>query len=261
MNFDNSELQKPVYFSAGTYPRMSALEAAGRGYKQKISEPLIGELCFDKIQVCPQNHMLVNRESIYQLKRVAGVEWRLHSNVRLTLIARVVDARDWSDAQDWFQLLRQANQALGSPTYTLHAGKRIDSCGKPCDVRTVIEYTRHIASMLGVRVGLEGHYPTADNKWLINSWTEYAQLLGSGVDFVVDLSHLNIVAHQSGRQDVGLVKEMLESPNCVEIHISDNDGISDQHRQLSPRPWWWDTLCGSRTTAPIFSEGVRKDSN
>lgn len=247
----NSELQRPVYFSTGTYPRMSVNEAVLTARAKDIHEPLLGKLAFDKIQICPQNTTTIDESYVDELKQVTWVEWRLHANVRLSPLARVVDACDWQTAQEWFHKIKELNDRLCGATYTLHAGKRIN-----CSLSEVIQNTREIADLLGVRVGLEGHYPTVDDRWLISNWVEYGKLLDSGIDFVVDLSHLNIVAHQSGDRATGLVKEMLESPNCVEIHISDNDGISDQHRQLITPPWWWDTLCEANTVAPIFSEGV-----
>ena len=89
----------------------------------------------------------------------------------------------------------------------------------------------------------------------MSTWAEYRQVLTSGVNFALDLSHLNIVGHKLGYFDRDLVKEMMASDQCIEIHISDNDGQGDQHQTLSSKPFWFDDLGLSNANSVIFSEG------
>ena len=98
-----------------------------------------------------------------------------------------------------------------------------------------LQFTQEIEDLFGIPVGVEGHYPTPNGKqhWLISTWQEYQQLLESGVNYALDLSHLNILAVQTNHVEWSLVHELLSSPHCLEIHLSDNHGYADQHLPLS----------------------------
>jgi hypothetical protein len=83
-------------------------------------------------------------------------------------------------------------------------------------------------------------------------------LLESGVNYVIDLSHMQIIAQQSGKIETNLLKELLQSERCIEVHVSTNDGKKDLHHCLSEtsRPWWIDLLDLANPNATIFSEGM-----
>jgi len=106
-------------------------------------------------------------------------------------------------------------------------------------------------------VGIEGHYPTKHDIWLLSTWAEYRVMLESGVHYALDLSHLHIVATGSGYVEWNLLRELLASPKCLEVHVSANDGSADQHHALDVNavPWWWPLLAYVHANTVIFSEG------
>ncbi|MGC9128977.1 MAG: hypothetical protein ACP5GA_09655, partial [Acidithiobacillus sp.] len=90
---------------------------------------------------------------------------------------------------------------------------------------------------------------------LLSTWQEYRALLDSGVKFALDMSHINILAHRSGERNEGLLREMLASSACVEVHISGNAGDADTHGQLATAPWWWPLMDSVNPSAVVFTEG------
>jgi sugar phosphate isomerase/epimerase len=95
---------------------------------------------------------------------------------------------------------------------------------------SVLEEALTVLTPLGVKVGIEN--------WVINYELAHYELLkqrlgDASLGMLLDLGHLNI-AHRSGLLDglppAGYIKSL---PLPVwEIHVHDNDGISDKHRFL-----------------------------
>jgi hypothetical protein len=119
----------------------------------------------------------------------------------------------------------------------------------------MLDNTRRCSELMGCPVAVEGQYPTPDDEWLVSSWDEYRQLLDSDVCFALDLSHINILAHRSGRRDDGLVAEMLASDRCTEVHLSRNNGERDSHSVCDQPEWWTPLLKHIHPGAVVFSEG------
>jgi len=60
--------------------------------------------------------------------------------------------------------------------------------------------------------------------------------------------------------DEGLVAALLASPNCLEVHVSDNDGRRDTHHVPGKSVWWMPLLAAAvqeNHNLAIFSEGNR----
>lgn len=163
-----------------------------------------------------------------------------------------MDLCDWRDELYWFAQVSHLSSLLAAPAYTAHAGRR----GK-ASLTDVLRYTLEAEQLFGIPVGIEGHYPTKHDIWLLSTWAEYQQLLESGVHYALDLSHLHIVANASGYVELNLVRELLASPKCLEVHVSGNDGSADQHHALGLEtiPWWWSLLAEVNAEAVLFSEG------
>lgn len=121
----------------------------------------------------------------------------------------------------------------------------------------VFDHARRCADRFGCPVAIEGMYPAKHAAYLISTWAEYRALFDSGLPYALDLSHLNIVAVQSGVRHDALVADMLACERCREIHVSDNDGTGDQHRVGTSPAWWWPLLARAHPGAVIFSEGNR----
>lgn len=94
----------------------------------------------------------------------------------------------------------------------------------------------------------------------MSSWAEYGQLLEANVFFAIDLSHLSILASASGDRSMALVQELVSSPRCIEVHVSDNDGRWDQHK-VCDRPTWWSSVLPSiHKNCVVFSEGNHRSN-
>jgi hypothetical protein len=235
------------------YGRMPHQEAIALALADPPVDPLLGVLSTTHLQLCPQNRGRVGLAMIGELRRrYPGVQFRLHANVQLGEKPRIVDWCDWPQEQAWFHRCAILSCVLGASAYTAHAGRR------QCSVAAVLNHVRDAEQAFGIPVGIEGHYPTRRHDWLISTWAEYRQMLESGVHYALDMSHLHILAVQSGRVEVQLVADLLASDQCLEIHVSANDGAYDQHLPLQAPPWWWSLLANAHPDAVIFSEGRQR---
>ena len=247
-------LNRPVHtslacFSGWAPPKAMAAAAAG------VSEPALGDLSVGHVQLCPQNRGLLTVERAQALAaQYPDTQFRLHANVHVWDVDKVRwDAADVHKPghDQYFNQLARVSQAINAPAYTLHAGDAID-----CDLDRMAANVRSLEDTFGCRVGVEGLYPAQHRPHLLATSDEDRWLLMSGLDYALDVSHLNIVAHHEGRFDVGLLNELLASEHCIELHVSGNDGSRDQHRQLTTTPWWFEPV--KRHLHPdcvIFSEG------
>jgi len=85
-------------------------------------------------------------------------------------------------------------------------------------------------------------------------------LLEARIDSAIDLSHLNIIAKRERKHRPDLVRDLLASEHCIEVHLSNNDGRADSHRPLDPAsPPWWMPLLKEIRGATVFYEGIVVD--
>jgi uncharacterized protein (UPF0276 family) len=216
-----------------------------------LVELLFGQLQVHHLQLVPQSTGQLTVEAAQCLAaRHPGSQFRLHANVRVLEQHRTADLSNLPEHLDWFSQAARVSQALGAAAYSAHAGRRANST-----LASMFDNVRKAADLFGCPVAVEGLYPTPDDSFLLSTWSEYQVLLESGVLFALDLSHLNILARQSGRQELALVQELLASERCIEIHVSDNDGRSDLHRVCTRSTWWMPLLARINPHAVIFSEG------
>lgn len=237
--------------SLAAFPGLRHEKAIEYAHGKTHEEPLFGRLSTEHIQLVPQNHGLISEELCKVL--VAGypeTRFRLHANVRVLPEFVVADLSGFETHRVWFNQAAKLSRTLGAGGYTAHAGAR-----REATMEQMLESTRRAADLFGCPVGVEGHYPTKTDAYLVSSWAEYQQVFESGVPYAIDLSHLNIVACASGVQERTLVAEMLACERCIEVHVSDNDGSGDQHRVCESEPWWADLLVHINQTAVVFSEG------
>lgn len=241
----------PVHVSLGAYGRAPHLVAIAQMLTFPPMEPLLGELSTAHVQICPQNHGLFTAETALELRKAfPAIRWRLHANVHVKDSHRRADIADWPGQREYFAELARVSRVLNAPAYTAHAGPR-----HMATLEAVFHYARDLEDLFGIPVGIEGHYPTHGDYWLLSSWDEYRALLESGVRYAVDLSHLNILAIRAGLMEYGLVRDLLACERCIEVHLSSNNGHADQHHLLSYKPWWFDLLTEVHPGAVMFSEG------
>lgn len=200
-------------------------------------------------QVCPQNYGAIPVEF---LQNQSETTFLLHANVRVDGWTPSWDCSTFTENSQYWRALLEVNRALKCPQYTLHAGSRCYG-----DLQTSFDNVRRLEQFLECPVGIEGLYPNPSKSNLLSTWEEHVELLNSGVRFALDLSHLNIVAHNSGSIETALVKELISSEHCIEVHVSGNDGTSDQHREVLGNEWWLEMLNHVGPNALIFSEERR----
>lgn len=246
-----ADLPLPLHPTLSSFPRMEPGAAMGLALQR------LPAMAMSHVQICPQNYGAVDDATIDRLRRLSSsTRYRLHANVRLPgLGLQVVDASsDPSEARTrtYFEALHKAHEAIDAPAYTMHAG-RADQASFSQMERNVLE----LEQRLGSPVGVEGLYPTARVQYRISTWAEYRRLLNSPMRYAIDLSHLHILATQSGELDLGLVQALLADARCIEIHLSANNGRDDSHLPLAccPRLWWNDLLRGAHPAAVAFYEG------
>ena len=248
-NFPNK-----VQLSLAAYPGLSFGEALVTAHSTPPSEPLWGPLSMEQVQLCPQNAGHLSEDLVWQLREdFSEPRFRLHANVRVLPNRQVADLADWSDSQTYFSALAKVSHMLGATGYSAHAGSR-----EHTTLQRLIEYAKAANDLFDCPVGIEGHYPTLNNRYLVDSWSEYQAVFESGVPYAVDLSHLNILVSRTHRREDGLVAEMLNCERCMEVHVSDNDGVGDTHQTLNVAPWWYPLMRHVHPEAVIFSEGNQR---
>ncbi|HDR9017902.1 hypothetical protein KTE52_28330 [Burkholderia multivorans] len=242
---------RPANVSLAVWPGVGFEDAVAEAIHRPPRDPLLGTLESNHIQLCPQNRGVLTPELAQDLRhRFPRTGFRLHANVRVLAARRVADLADWSPDDPYWQALAARSQSLDAPAYTAHAGRRDRST-----LPGLFDNARHAAALFNCPVGIEGHYPTRDNAYLISDWNEYRALFDSGVPYALDLSHLNIVATRTRCREQTMVREMLACERCIEVHLSGNNGTGDEHRVLEQEPWWWTLLDAIHDHAVIFSEG------
>jgi hypothetical protein len=254
----NTKTSPSVQISLAAFPGMRHEDAAARAAREHTSgelcEPCWGVISVDHVQLVPQNLGQLRDEVIESLLgSFPGTRFRLHANVRVLPEHRVADLSGFDEHTDWFNAASRVSQSLRAPAYTAHAGRRSQA-----SLAEALDNTRRAADLFGCPVGIEGHYPTPRDEFLVSSWSEYRRVFDSGVPYALDLSHLNIVARHSGQNETALVQDMLSSPQCIEVHVSDNDGRRDAHQVCEERTWWHDLLPFIHSDAVVFTEGNQR---
>lgn len=243
-----------VNVSLAAWPGLTFQEALQEALHSLPREPLLGPLRLDHIQLCPQNRGVLTRDIASELRRrTPHARFRLHANVRVLPERYLYDWCDWNSANRYWRALASTSRTLGAPGYTAHAGRR-----DRCSLAALFDNARRASDVFDCPAGIEGHYPTRDNVFLISDWDEYQALFESGVPYALDLSHLNILVFRSRRCERTLVQEMLACERCIEVHLSANDGLHDQHRVLDQEPWWWPLLEHVHDDVVIFSESNQR---
>lgn len=227
-------------------------------YAKDHMDPFWGKLDLSHAQLCPQHPTPLSEELIDACRAVSPeTAFRLHASVRVTDAGphAIWDASNAHNpaARAYWRRVGELSAYAGASVYSLHSGRRRNS-----GLEGMYSNVRALEDLLQMRVAVEGLYPDDNDTWLVSSWGEYAWLLDSGLDFAVDLSHLNILSHRLGQVQFGLLEEMLSSEKCLEIHVSGNDGQDDSHHVLKSDPWWLSYLRNAHREAVFFTEGCMK---
>jgi sugar phosphate isomerase/epimerase len=248
---------KPVVqISLAAFPGLRHEDAAHRAINEVVREPLWGAIGCEHVQLVPQCNGLIDESFCDDLKEAfPETKFRLHANVRVLQEHTIADISGLNIYKKWFKQAALISKSLGAPAYTAHSGSRTQST-----MNEMFENARKLADLFECPVGIEGQYPSEHDTMLVSSWNEYRQVFDSGVPYVLDLSHLNILAAKSGQQERSLVTEMLACERCIEVHLSDNDGSGDWHQVCESKPWWLSLLPYVNSAAVLFTEGNHRRS-
>lgn len=240
--------------SLASYPRRK-FDQALIEVMRSVEIPVAGLVDTRHVQLCPQNFGILDVEMIECLRSLApNMQFRLHANVRVLASRHILDVIDFApNEHPYWNVLKAAHRATGAPVYSAHAGHKAGG-----SMAHLIDQAKRFSDFMGCPVAVEGHYPSRNETFLMSSWDEWERVLRADIPFVVDVSHAQIVAHLSRCRNDDLVREMLASPNCLEIHLSGNDGRSDRHCAMTGDEWWWPLLDTANPKATWFYEGIVK---
>lgn len=242
-----------IFATTAQLPGLSvklALETLHKG----VTEGVWGVLKTKHIQICPQTFGVVTDDLAYELaNKYSQTQLRLHANARVLPKHVHWDVSTFSnDTKHYYEQLFTRQKIFKAPWMSIHAGYR-QNCTFSQWLSNV-HALRQLAQTYGTDVCVEGLYPLSAKPQYIDSFKEYAFLMKHDIPFAVDLSHLNIVAKKEG-WDMSLVEELVSSPLCQEIHVSDNDGTRDSHALMKKIPVWGHLLSKKHPNAVVFSEG------
>lgn len=243
---------KPTHLSLASFGGIHYIDALEK-IMPGISTRVIGDLDLSNIQLCPQSRgVLGEMDAAFLREKYPDIQFRLHANIK-TMAHRVIyDAIDFGKPEfdSRWHSIKSISAILNAPCYTLHAGARENG-----DFSALIDRVRRLQDFMQIPVGVEGHYPMKERTHHLDSWLDYERLLRTEIGYVVDLSHLNIVARHEKHIDFDLVRALITSPRCLEIHLSGNNGIRDEHGLLKGNEWWLPVIAGENISGKIFFEG------
>lgn len=236
--------------SLASWPMMRHEDALAQALAG-ADDPVFGRMGVEHVQLVPQSRGLLDEDLIQVLRTMApSTQFRLHANVRVLPEHRFADLTNAQQHKDYFLQMATVHRALGAKVYSAHSGLKSEGSW----VQTLANVF-WLQDMLGCPVAIEGQYPSAKSMHL-ESWEEYASLLRlNNLSYVIDLSHLNILAHKTRKKERELVAELLANERCLEVHISSNNGRGDWHAVCTEHVWWMDLLHYINPKAVCFSEG------
>ncbi len=244
--------------ASSCYPGLPYENAIAHVIHRKAKDPLIQHYQTEHVQLCPQHKNFLENASCENLTETyPKTLFRLHANVKTSPELYIFDASNNlkdNKTKRYIKQLKYLNNSLKSTAYTYHAGRRKNSFSQMIDnVLTLQDYMK-------IPVGVEGLYPSNRDDWHISTLKEYEQLLSLDVFFVIDLSHLQIVAEFENTIPKDLTTALLEHKNCIEIHVSDNNLISDQHQLIATNRWWIEVLNNAKISSnnTIFIESDQR---
>lgn len=167
----------------------------------------------------------------------------------------------------YFERLTDWLAAMQISAYSVHAG-RIDANNADAQIAQFFEHLTQLAQLCreclrqqrssrSIRLGVETMYPTLldhPQRYFMQNLAEIEQFLAimPDVDLVIDLAHLNLWHDCSIPEKL----QVLHSADdrLLELHISDNDGIRDNHTQISETTWWMPHVAHFPLDIPIVLE-------
>lgn len=195
--------------------------------------------------------------AVLQHYRQLGMQYRAHHAI-VWQEHRSFNLADEFDSE-YFERLTNWLAAMQITAYSVHAG-RIDTTAPEIGIDRFLENLTQLTQLCrarGIRLGVETMYPSLldrTERYFMQNGAEIEQVLQAipDVDLVIDLAHLNLWHDCSIPEKL----QVLQSTNdrLLELHISDNDGIRDNHTQISETTWWVPDVAHVPINIPIVLE-------
>lgn len=235
--------------SLGAFPCFSP-ERAMTFASEGVINLAIGTINIGHVQICPQNGPeIVNERYIDRLRDLyPETNFRLHANARILTHSMIFDLGSMDRMPEYRKRLVSMLKYLGEG-YSIHSGRseNLDQEVSRC---------QKLEQDSGVPVGIEGLYPGTNSP--LSTWEAYEKILHRDVRYAVDLSHLNIVRTKEGNPPEGLVEALLSGDNCMEVHLSGNNGQKDSHEPVGLGTWWLPLIENINKNAVVFYEGRQR---
>lgn len=247
-----------IYATTAQLPGFSFLFAL-----EKITigliEPYWGVLSHEHVQLCPQTSGVLTPQMCEKVRSLyPQTTLRLHANARVLNHHVLWDVSTYNtETHFYYKACVDRMLRLGASIFSVHAGYK-KNCPKADEFWNNILKLRELVdhqSQGKVTLAVEGLYPSSNMPQWIETWEDYAELLHRKIPFALDMSHLQIVAQHEKKWDNILLKNLIESSLCKEIHVSQNNGKADQHKSMNSSPIWEKYLLLSHPDTHIFSEG------
>ena len=175
---------------------------------------------------------------------------------------------------------------LDIPIYSVHAGFRIDpkpsELGKPLNKTRIVPYDVAYSTMaeslkelcefarnLNIDIAVENHELNKANLTngknellLMCEASEYLRLFDDvkkdNLKILVDAGHLNVTATTLKFDKFDFVNKVRHK--IVLFHLSDNNGLKDEHKLITENSWFWSILqCNPHVNCVIESHNLTSD--
>lgn len=214
-----------IHPTTACFPGLPFLHSIRNIFKYNIYNPSI-------IQICPQQ---VGTLSPFIAETISSeflnTKFRMHANVSILNKRFIFDCSSDINNEENISFLEhfiEINKILKQQPYSLHAGRR-----KQYSLDNMIDNAKKIQDFIGVKSIIEGLYPDRRNTWFMNSIEEY-EYVAHRHNFVLDLSHVLILFNYINKPfDINWCIDMINHPNCNEVHVSSNNLIDDSHSVIS----------------------------
>ncbi|MBN8560116.1 MAG: TIM barrel protein [Leptolyngbya sp. UWPOB_LEPTO1] len=203
--------------------------------------------------------------AVLQYYQQLGIQYRAHHAIvwqehRSFNLADSFDATYFERLTDWLA-------AMQITAYSVHAG-RIDTNNSDAHVERFFKHLTQLAQLCrdrSIRLGVETMYPTLHDhaqRYFMQNLAEIEQFFTvmPNVDLVIDLAHLHLWHNCSIPEKLQVLQSAntafgsAEAVRLLELHISDNDGIRDNHTQISEATWWVPHIAHFPIDIPIVLE-------
>ena len=240
---------KNLYFSNSAYGGLHIKEAL----------ETITQAGINQIELSVGTKVDENTPALLSGYSKAGVQFLIHHNSPINGKSNFVNLCD-RVPEEYFRQVFEFCNLTGTTHYSIHGGNYSrDSVSKASAFENYcarFAEADKIAQEYNIKLAVETMYPTiSGNQHVLADMQEieFFQSIFPDAGMVLDCAHIKIQKHY-GTADDSIIRWLLDNPNLVEIHISENDGRSDRHTPVLKNSWFWGAI-KERPNVPVVIEG------